>query len=339
MSERLVVRLNATTFPMIASERDILARAEARVVEIEGDTQEAIVTAAADAEAVMVVSAYVRGPTVDALRRCRVISRLGTGTDKIDIAAASRRGIPVAFVPDFCTEEVADHAMALLLAAARQIKAYEEAMRQGRQRHDVLHMHRLSTQTAGIVGLGRIGRAVARRAAAFGLRLLACDPQASDASAGAAGATLVPLGRLLAESDYVILTCPLTDATRRMIGRTQLAAMKRSAVLVNVARGEIVDESELAEALRTGLIRYASLDVFEGIPVFAPEGFATTHPLFGLPNVLMTPHVAAYSEEGIVDCFTRGARAVAEALAGEAPSKVVNPEVRPWYMAGQNGPL
>jgi len=327
----LVVRLNSETTPVSVEERNAIAATGARLTEIEGDKDDDIVAAAAEADAVMLVSAYLRGPVISRMARCRVISRLGTGTDKIDVAEATSRGIPVANVPDFCTGEVADHAMALLLAAARRIKECDREMRQGRQPKDMLQMRRLSTLTVGILGLGRIGRSVAERAAAFGMKRIACDVNTSAEQALQLGVELVDFAELLAKSDYLVVTCPLTESTRRMIGRDQLRRMKSSAVLVNVGRGEIVDETQLATALREGVIRYACLDVFGEINVFQAGGFPTDHPLFDLPNVLLTPHVAACSRESIGDCLARGARAVVDVLQGRMPPSIVNPEVQPWW--------
>lgn len=326
-----VVRLNAETFPVIAAELETLSPLNAELVQVEGVTDQETLMAARDADAIMVISAYLGAEVIRQLRRCRVISRLGTGVDKIAVEEATRRGIPVAYLPDFCTEEVADHTMALLLAAARQLKRFEIEMRRGRQPHDVPHMHRLCTRTLGIVGFGRIGRAVARRAGGFGMRVLTCDPAVSPDQASAAGATLVELPALLAESDYVCLLCPLSDATRGMLGMRELRMMKPTAVLVNTGRGELVDEAALVTALKEGLIRYAALDVYAGINVFAPGGFPTDHPLFDLENVLLTPHVAACSEESLLEQRVQGAQAVVDVLSGRWPAHVVNPQVVPWF--------
>jgi phosphoglycerate dehydrogenase-like enzyme len=325
------VRLNAVTFPVTEDERSILARAGCRVRELEGTTDAEITAAVADADAVMLVAAYLRAPVIGAMRRCRVISRLGTGVDKIDLDEATRRGIPVTNLPDFCTEEVADHTLALLLAAARQLRLMESSMRAGRQPREIANLHRLSTRTLGIVGFGRIGRAVARRAAAFGMTLLAVDPALSAEEAARAGVEKVDLGAALERSDYLCLLCPLTPATRGMIGMRELCRMRRDSVLVNTARGEIVNETDLAAALRGGVIRYAALDVFAGVDVFAPAGFPVDHPFFGLDNVLLTPHMAAGSEEALADARQRSARAVVEVLEGRAPPHPVNPGVVPWY--------
>jgi len=330
----LVVRLNAVTFPMDAAERGILVEIDADVVEIEGATEEEILTAARDADAILIVSAYLRGPLIEALARCRVISRLGTGVDKIDIAAATRKGIFVVNLPDFCTEEVADHTLALLLASARRLPFYTAAMQEGRQPHDLSGMHRLSAQTLGLIGFGRIGRAVARRARAFGLRVLAYDPALTAENALREGVIAADRDTVLAEADYLAPLCPLTPATRGMLGLREFRQMKPSAVLVNTGRGELIVEDDLVTSLREGIIRFAALDVYAGINVFAEGGFPTDHPLFGLKNVLLTPHVAAYSQESFAESHRDGARAVVEVLSGQPPSHPVNPEVAPCGLSG-----
>ena len=318
---------------MSDEEREILASLDTEVVEIEGAGDEEISKAAADADAdaIMIVSSYLRTDVIKGLKRCRVISRLGTGYDKIDVEQATLQGIMVTNIPDFCTEEVADHTMALLLAAARRIKEYDAVMRNGKKSTGPDGLHRLSVQTVGLVGFGRIGRAVAARCGGFGLKVLACDPSLTQEKAAAEGVVLATLDQLLEESDYVCLLCPLLPSTRKMIAMQQLKQMKRSAVLVNTGRGELVDEADLAVALREGVIRYAALDVFGGINVFSQDGFSTDHPFFGLNNVLLTPHVAAISEESLADNSRRGAQAVVDVLSGKRPAHLVNPEVRPWF--------
>lgn len=331
----LVVRLNSTTCAMIPPERDLLASINARVIEVEGTSDEEIAEVCRDCDAVMVVSAHLRAPVIEALAKCRIISRLGTGVDKIDVAQATRQGVMVSNLPDFCTNEVADHTVALLLAAARQLDLFQAQMRQGKQPHQVADMHRLSTRTLGIIGLGRIGKAVARRARAFGMRILASDPNVSPEDARAVEAELVDLGTLLAESDYLCLLCPLTEATREMLTLDEMRKMKPSAVFINTGRGELVKENDLIVALKTGVIRYAAIDVFAGINVFDPGGFTTDHPYFALDNIMMTPHVAAYSEESALEQKVRGAQAVVEVLSGKWPQHLVNPEVVPWFEIAQ----
>ncbi|MCC6443226.1 MAG: C-terminal binding protein [Armatimonadetes bacterium] len=326
-----LLRLNARTFPMTPEERSLLESAGAQIIEIEGNRDEEIAAAGAQADAVMVVSACLRGPVIARLEKCRIISRLGTGVDKIDISEATRQGILVTNLPDFCTEEVADHTMALLLASARQLKRCESAMREGRQPRSLTEMHRLSTRTLGLIGYGRIGRAVAVRAQAFGMKVLASDPALSHMDSFRARVRKVDMDTVLAESDYVVLLCPLLPETRRMIAMPRLRKMKPGAALINTARGELIDEDDLAAALQEGAIRYAALDVYAGIDVFNENGFATDHPFFSLENVLMTPHVAAYSEESFADSHRHGAQAVVDVLSGRWPRHPVNPEAVPRF--------
>ena len=330
-----VLRLNACTFPMLQEERDILSELRSSVTEIEGDTDEEIIGYADRADAVMIVSAYLKAPVFRALKKCRIISRLGTGYDKIDVEQATRQGIMVTNIPDFCTDEVADHTMALLLASARRIKKYDSMMRNGEKPIGPDGIHRLSVQTVGLVGFGRIGSAVARRCLGFGLKVLAYDPGLTPEKAAKESVAMATLDQLLVESDYVCLLCPLLPSTRKMIAMRQLEKMKRTAVLVNTGRGELVDEVDLATALKTGLIGFAALDVFAGINVFAQEGFKTDHPFLALDNVLVTPHVSANSEESLTDSRRRGAQAVVDVLNGKWPKHLVNPDVKPWFdMAG-----
>jgi D-3-phosphoglycerate dehydrogenase len=312
-------------------ERGILAPLNAKIIEIEGSSDEEISKAAENADAIMVVSSYIRTSVFHVMKNCRIISRMGTGYDKIDVEQAMRQGIMVTNIPDFCTDEVADHTMALLLASARRIKEYDLIMRTGKRPAGPDGIHRLSVQTAGLVGFGRIGCAVARRCHGFGLKVLAYDPSLTSEKAAKEGVVSVPLNQLLEESDYVCLLCPLLPSTRKMIAMQQLKMMKKTAVLVNTGRGELVDEEDLVIALRTGIIRFAALDVFAGINVFAQGGFSTDHPFFDLENVLLTPHVSAGSEESLADARRRGAQAVVDVLNGKLPLHLVNPEVRPWF--------
>ena len=327
-----VLRLNATLVPVTGAERQALAQLGARVTEREGLDDEEIAAAGREADAVMVVAACLRGPVIRQLHKCRIISRLGTGVDKIDVAQATQQGIIVTNVPDFCTEEVADHTLALLLSAARRIAFFDRQIRQGRRPgHGEVELHRLAAQTVGLVGFGRIGQAVARRCRGFGLRILATDPRLTPELAREHGVVAADLQTVLRVSDYLCLLCPLLPSTRGLIGRDQLRQMKRSAVLVNTARGELVDEEALAAALREGVIGFAALDVFGSINVFHPDGFRSDHPLFSLPNVLLTPHVAANSVQAGVCCVQQGVEAVVDVLAGCWPRHPVNPQVVPRF--------
>jgi len=336
----VAVRLNALTYPVEPAEPRELERAGAELVAVEGHDPDEILAAVENCDALLVVSSRVPGQVIDKLTRCRVISRLGAGTDKIDIAAATARGIVVANVPDFCTAEQAEHTMALLLAWCRRLPYMFDAMRRGewtaRSHPDV---HRLAGQTLGLIGFGASAQAVAVRAAAFDMTVIAWARNREKYSAVAQrfGVRLLTLDETLAQSDYVSIHVPLTAETRGLISRERLALLKPTAVLINAARGALVDEEALVEALRERRIGGAALDVFEGIDVFALPGEPPPHPFFELDNVLLTPHCAGSSVESTLDSKTRGARHAANVLLGHWPAHVVNPDVNPRYPLARRG--
>lgn len=328
------VRLNAVTYPVEAAERAELARAGAEFIEIEGRDPHEIVATAEDCDALLVVSSTVPGSVIERLSQCRVIARLGAGTDKIDVAEATRRGIIVANVPDFCLNEQAEHTLALLLAFARRLPFMIESMQKfhwtARQHPGV---HRIAGQTLGLLGFGASAQAVAQRAAPFGLRRLAWvrDPAKYAVVAKQADVELVPLDQLLTESDFVSIHLPLCDETRHLLSAERLARLKPTAVLINTARGAIVDEAALVELLQQHKIAGAALDVFDEIDVFAMPGTPSAHPLLGLDNVILTPHCAGSSVESSRDSKSRGARNAADVLLGIRPRFVVNPDVVPRF--------
>lgn len=326
------VRLNASTYPVDPCEQQELSRAGAELIAIE--RPEDNIAAIETCDALLVVSAYVPATLIDRLQSCRTIARLGAGTDRIDIPAATRRGIVVSNVPDFCLSEQADHTMTLLLAMARRLRFMQQAMRQGNwSARNHPEVHRIAGQTLGLVGYGKSAQAVAHRAAAFGLRLLgwARDPAKHEQAAAAEGVALVSLERLLAESDFVSLHLPLTDDTLHFLSREQLQLLKPTAVLINTSRGAVVDEAALIELLRERRIAGAALDVFETIDVFTPPGTPPSHPLLELDNVLATPHCAGSSVESTFESKRRGARHAADVLQGRWPPFVVNPQVAPRF--------
>lgn len=328
------VRLNAVSYPVEDAERRVLLEAGAGLIAIEGQRADETIAAAENCDALLVVSSSVPGHVIRRLARCRVISRLGAGTDKIDVEEATRRGIVVANVPDFCTNEQAEHTLALLLATARRLPFMFDAMRRGqwtaRNHPDV---HRVAGQTLGLLGFGASGQAVAARASAFGLRILAWTrtPAKYAEVAQRSGVTLAALERTLAEADFLSIHLPLTPETHGLIDAARIALMKPSAVLINTARGAIVDETALVQALKEGRIGGAALDVFDGIDVFALPGAAPRHPLLELENVLLTPHCAGSSVESTIDSKMRGARHAADVLQGRRPPHIVNPCVTPRH--------
>ena len=322
-----IVRLDATGFPPLEAERRIYSIHFFQLVEA-NSWEEIDAPARATAEALCVVSSPVTLDMIDHLPGLRVISRFGSGVDKIDVEAATRRRIAVVNVPSFCLAEVADHTMALLLGAARRIIEMDAALRAGRWRARIeLPVRRIAGRRLGLVGFGRIAQEVARRAAAFGLRLQTCDPKIDAAAALRLGVEVVDFPALLETSDFVSLHTPLTPQTRRLMGAAELGRMHRDAILINTARGAVVDEEALAQALRDGVIAGAALDVYEGLDVFGPAPEVVRHPLLELPNVILTPHAAACSEEALDELMTSGARQAVDALAGRHPANCVNPQV------------
>jgi D-3-phosphoglycerate dehydrogenase len=252
--------------------------------------------------------------------RARVIVRYGIGVDNVDLDAARARGIPVCNIPAYCIDEVADHTLALILALTRQIVTQCNHIRAGKWggAAPLESMHALKELTVGIVGFGRIGRAVADRLRVFKCRLLAFDPVVSPADIDRAGCTSVSLDELLRTADLVTLHCPSTASTRRMIDRAALAKMKRGTLLINVARGDLVEPSALVDALRDGRLGGAALDVCD------PEPINADSPLLGMSNVIITPHSASASVPAAVTLRTTAAQTVARALRGEPLENIVN---------------
>ncbi len=264
------------------------------------------------------------GPQVDAsliarLKNCRVIIRNGVGFDTVDIAAAAKAGIPVCNVPDYGTEEVADHALALTLALYRQLFPLDaEAKRLGWKIETAAKMRRLSTQTFGLLGLGRIGTAAALRAKAFGFRTLFFDPYAPTGTHKAVGVERVgSLDELLSRSDIVSVHCPLTAETRGLIGEKEIARMKPGSFLVNTARGDIVQKAPVFAALHSGHLAGAGLDVVEAEPLRTAEEAAT-------PNLIVTCHAAFCSPEGMIEMRSTSAKIARAAVLGQPVWNRVN---------------
>ena len=250
--------------------------------------------------------------------RVKILSRWGVGCDSIDREAATREGIVIAYTPGLLNEAVAEYAMVLLFGIARRVHEGYVSMREGKW--EPKWGSDIAGKTLGLVGCGRIGQAVAKRAAAFGMRLIAFDP-APHADAEKLGVRFTPLDPLLAESDFVSLHAALTPDTRGLIGEAQLRRMKKSAYLINTSRGAIVDEAALVRALHEGWIAGAALDAF------VTEPLPATHPLVSAPNVLITPHQASFGCDTGARVSEAAARAISECHAGRRPQWVLNPEV------------
>ena len=332
-----VVRLNAVLNPN-PFEADLFQQYHLNPRHVEAATPEEIIPYVEDCDALFAVSVKLPTPVIESLKHCKVISRLGTGTDKIDVATATRRGILVTNVPYFCVEEQADHTMALLLALERKLPQMEQAMHTGvwnQARSQAMSNRRLSVLTLGLIGFGNSARATARRARAFGMRVLATrrNMSAARAEADALGVAMVDLETVLREADYVSLHLPLEKETYHLLDEVALRKMKPTAYLINTSRGAIVDEIALTNLLREGAIAGAGLDTFEHIDVFVPDGQPPDHPLLHLDNVILTPHVAALSAQAAQDVARGGVENMVSILNGywPNPENIVNRGVKPWF--------
>ena len=310
-------------WPSTDPERAVLEAGGAEVIVAPDGNEATLVGLARDADAVMTCFAQVTENVVRAAERCKVIGRFGVGVDNIAVSTATELGIAVTYVPDYCVDEVSDHVMALLHAWNRRIVLFDRSVKErgwGSQPL-TMRMMRLRGKTIGIVGFGRIGQAVASKARAFGMNVLAADPFIDSSIVESFGGSLVELDQLLGESDFVSLHTPLSDETRNMIGRDELAAMKEDAFLINAARGPLIDEEALFNALTKGVIAGAGLDVMvDNVP-------SQDHPLLALENAIITPHVAFFSQESTLELEQRAAAEVVRVMHGEMPDNLVNSAV------------
>ena len=305
-------------------ERAVLAPLDARIEIFSSSSAAEALRVFANADALLVNLFTVTAQIVGGLSRCRIISRYGVGYDNVDVDAATRRGIWVASVPDYCFEDVAEHALALLLGCIRGIAYKDRMVRAGRWNLNKNHpLHRIAGRTLGILGFGKTAKCLHRKTSCLGFsRVLVCDPFLSASTISRAGGTPVDLATLLCESDCISIHIPLTPGNRHMIGRPELARMKPGTILVNTSRGPVLDEAALADALREGRLGGAGLDVFEAEPL------PLDSPLRTLENVILTDHAGWYSEESVTDLKTKAAKNVAAVLSGGVPLYPVNTPVK-----------
>jgi D-3-phosphoglycerate dehydrogenase / 2-oxoglutarate reductase len=301
-------------------ERAMLAAVGARLVERPCLTEEELIEHGREAAAILTLDEPLTAKVIASLTRCRVISRFGIGVDRVDVAAATAAGIVVANVPDYCVDEVSDHALALLLAVERRITVLDAAVREGRWETPAVAgpVRRLRGHRLGVVGFGNTGSRFAARGAALGLEVYVHDPFVSDAEIESTGARPLSLDELLVSSDVVSLHVPLTPDTHHLLDRRRIRSMREGAVLVNTSRGGLVDEEALVDALREGRLGGAGLDVFE----HEPPG--RDHPLLALTNVVVTSHSSHYSLESGAEMRSQAFRNVAEVLAGRPAISAVN---------------
>jgi len=309
------------TWDSTSIEAEVLARVGARIVEAAHDSEEHLVELARGADAILTCFATVGPAVMGASDRLRVVARYGIGVDNIAVADATRLGIPVTNVPRYCADEVAEHVIALIFALVRGVHQYDAAIRSGNwSLGTVRQTRRIAGCTLGIIGYGHIGEALADRARGLKLTVIVHDP-AREVELQRLGIETVTLEEVARRSDFISLHAPLNDFTRGLVDAAFLAEMKPEAYLINAARGGLVDQAALLDALRLHRIAGA------GIDVFVPERLPVEHPLLAQESLLATPHTAFYSEESVRDLARLAAESVAAILSGRTPPSVVNPEV------------
>jgi len=307
-----------------AFEMEALDPIGAEIVEIDAKSDADFAKAAKDADALYAKGRPITKAIIDGFERCRIIALGSVGVDSVDMAAATARGIPVTNVPDTFIEEVADHAMTLLLATFRRLVQQDRMVREGRWkegRPQLLQIPRLMGQTLGFVAFGHVARAVATRARGFGLRMLAYDPYVEELVMSQYGVEPASLHEVLTQSDFVSMHAPSTPDAHHMLSDEHFRSMKRTALFINTGRGPTVDESALIKALQEGWIAGAGLDVLEDEPPMP------TNPLLRMDNVILTAHVASASARFDPARRRRVGRELALVLTGRWPRSCVNPSV------------
>jgi D-3-phosphoglycerate dehydrogenase / 2-oxoglutarate reductase len=309
---RTIIAITDSPFHSLDPAKAALARLDPEYRMAKSPSADDILAVARDADAVLVTYARLPGELLRQFTRCRAIGRFGLGVDNIDLPAAKALGIAVNYVPDYCLREVSDHAMALLLALARKVTFANKLVQSGRwEVPPIVPLRRLEGQVLGLVGFGNIPRALAPKAKAFGLKVLAHDPYVAKDALAAAGVEGVSFDDLLARSDFISVHAPLSAATRGMMNADVFAKMKKGAFLINTARGPLIDEPALIAALDSGHLGGAALDVVTAEPL------AKDSALLGRDNVILTPHTAFYSVEALEELQTKCASDVARVLLGE----------------------
>ncbi|WP_047153875.1 C-terminal binding protein [Aneurinibacillus tyrosinisolvens] len=299
----------------------------AEVIGLNAENEAEFLAQAKDADAIITQYFNVNGTMIEQLETCKIIARYGTGVDIVDVKTATKQGILVTNVPDYCHHEVADHAVTLLLSLVRKIKMYDQAVRASEWRwQSGQFIHRIQQKKLGLVGFGLIAKAIAARVKGFGMETMAYTPHLTQEAAAQYGVQAVSFEQLLTTSDYIIVQAPLTDETWHMFSDREFAMMKQGVIFINTARGPIVDQSALIQALETGKVGGAGLDDIEEEPAKLHDWQADSQ-LFAFDNVIITPHAAYYSEESIAESRRRAAEEVARVLAGFPPKHPVNQPV------------
>jgi len=315
MAYRVVVSDNRRGDYSIEAE---VLKGVAEVVVLDCTNVQEMIDGCKDADGVLLDQAKMPREVVEQLKHCKVVSRYGVGYDNVDVAACTEHGIQVAYVPDFCYDDVSDMAMGLILDCARQITWRDRQVHAGKWNLPTPTSFRLRGKTLSLLGFGRIAKALAKKAKGFDLEILVYDPYLTAEQVSAEGCTKVSLDEALQQADILSLHMPVTEETRGIINRENLARMKPTAVLVNTGRGALVDDAALIEALSTGKLAAAGLDTHNTEPLCADS------PYRSLENCVLTDHAAYYTKEALVELATKAARNVRDVLEGRKPEYPLN---------------
>ena len=334
MSHKVVFTVSRVVTPYA---EEVVKGLGGTLVKVDAPTEEKVIEACHDADACVGVFEPYSWKVMEKLTRCQIIASIGIGYDRIDVPAATEHGIIVTNVPDYCLEEVSDHAMAFLLTLDRKLFKTDRLTKQGKwgpvTRDAQPPMAALRGQTLGLVGFGRIPRTLVRKAQAFGLRVIVYDPYVPKATTEGYGVEMVDFERLLRESDFISVHAALSPENRNLFGLEQFKKMKRTAYFINTARGGLVDENALHTALTEGLIQGAAIDVLVQEPP-PPD-----HPLLKLDNIIVTAHTAQFSDSAFIALRRRPIEEVARVLRGEWPYGWVNPQVKEKFLARWKKPM
>lgn len=325
MAIRAKIVITDHRFPSIEKEQKAVAAEGWNLVVGQVSDESALIELCSDADAILAGRAHITERVLAAMKRCRVIVRYGIGIETIDVNAATDHGIMVANVPDYCIDEVSDHALALLLMLSRQIlPALAIAKRGPWSVAGISSLRRLRGSVCGLFGFGRIGSLLAKKTAALGMEVVVFDPYLSDQKASDLNVERISFDQLLKRSDFISLHAPLTDETRHAFGRDAFLTMKKSSYLINTARGGLIDEPALIAALEAGDIAGAAMDVIDA-PFSTQQGMA----LIQNPKTIVTPHSAWLSEEAREAMQAGAIRQVVDCLKGAAPYGLINTTVQP----------
>lgn len=314
MKNTPLVVVTDSPFPSLDPAKKALEIANAEVIQAKSNSEEDIIEAAENADAILVTYAKLNENILRSLKKCKAIGRFGIGVDNIDLEVAAELGISVNYVPDYCLDEVSDQAMAMIISMARKIPQSNKLVQSGRwEMPAVVPIYRLRGKVVGLIGFGNIPRLMAPKAQAFGFDVIACDPYAPTDIFEKYGVKSVSMDELYEQSDFISVHAPLLPQTKGLVDIEAFRKMKKTAIIVNTARGPLINETDLIQALDDNEIGGAGLDVVETEPLPADS------PLIGRDNVILAPHTAFYSVEALEELQTKAASDVAKVLIGEEP--------------------